>query len=91
VRRVSQPDGQRGIDLVALVEKGGCKNATEVVDYLLKACFVTPPSGESRAWLMDFVKDLPPANPWARQRAAVNARLQSLVVLMTSTPEYQVN
>ena len=91
VRTVPQPDGRRGIDLVAFLQNCGCQNSTDVVDYLIKTCFLTPLSMESRAKLLDVAKDLPPVPAWAQQRDAVNAKLQNLVVLMVSTPDYQVN
>ncbi len=91
VRNVPQPDGRRGIDLVALLQNSGCQSSSEVVDYLIKACYLTPLSMESRAKLLDVAKDLPPVDQWAKQREAVNAKLQNLVVLMVSTPDYQVN
>ncbi len=91
VRGVPQPNGRRGVDMVALVEAGGCKSSEQVVDYLIKACLVTPLDDEKRAELIGFAKDLPPLDQWAKQRDAVSAKLQSLVVLLTSSPDYQLN
>ena len=91
VRTVPQPGGAKGVDIVALVEAGGCKSCEEIVDHLIMTCFATPLPAEKRAELIKFAKDVPPHDQWAKQRAAVNAKLQSLVVLMTSSPDYHLN
>ncbi len=91
VRSVPQPGGVRGVDIVALVEAGGGQSCEQIVNHLIKTCFAAPLSAEKRAELINFAKDLPPRDQWVKQRAAVNAKLQSLVVLMTSSPEYQLN
>ncbi len=89
IRTVSQP-GQRGIDVVALLKGCGCQSPTQVVDFLAKACFSRPLSERKRQDLIAYLKDLPPASDWATQRPAVNEKLQDLLVLMTSMPEFQM-
>ncbi|MBP7951621.1 MAG: DUF1800 family protein [Verrucomicrobiales bacterium] len=83
-------NGVPGVDLVALLEAGGSPIGAAAVDYLAKACLMRPLPEAKRAELAAFLGELPPAAEWAKQRAAVNARLQNLMVLMLSTPEYQL-
>jgi hypothetical protein len=89
VRTVPQR-GRSGIDVVELVQPSGCKNAAEVVDFLVKACLVTPISDEKRKELIQFLGDLPAPDEWTSQRDQINARLQSLLGLLLSIPEYQL-
>jgi len=89
VQTAPQP-GQSGIDLVALLEGNGCKTAADVVDCLAKTCLVKPLNDQQRKKLIDFLGQLPPSPEWAGQRDEMNGRLQVLLVLMISTPEYQM-
>lgn len=91
VRGVPLADGRRGIDMVAFVASNGCKNVDEVVDCLIRASYATPLDAEKRSKLIEQVKDLPPVDQWGAQRDTVNVKLQNLLILVTSTPEYQVN
>lgn len=79
-----------GLDIVALLEGGGCPAGAAAVDYLARACLMRPLPADKRAELTAFLGELPPAAEWAKQRAALNAKLQGLLVLMLSTPEYQL-
>jgi uncharacterized protein (DUF1800 family) len=90
VSSVAQPRGQRGVDVLALLQAGGCQNGAEVVDYLAKACLVRPLSDTKRQELINYLGDLPPCPEWAGKRDELNPRLQALVVLMLSMPEYQM-
>ena len=90
IKSVPQPGGRRGIDVVALVQSGGCKTADEAVDYLAKACLAKPLSSEKRKELIDYLGQLPPQSEWAKQQAEINERMQSALILMLSMPEYQV-
>jgi hypothetical protein len=90
LRSVDRPE-TRGVDVVALLDGENCKSPTEVVDCLVKACFVTPLDDERRKELVDFLKDLPAQSEWEKQRSQVNGRLQALLVLLLSTPDYQMS
>jgi len=61
------------------------------VDCLIRASYATPLDAEKRSKLIEQVKDLPPVDQWGAQRDTVNVKLQNLLILVTSTPEYQVN
>ncbi len=90
VRTIAQPSGLRGVDVLAFVEAGGCQNGAASVDYLAKACLMRPLSDEKRQELISYLGDLPPCEQWKDNRKDLNQRLQALLVLMLSTPEYQM-
>jgi hypothetical protein len=89
VRSVPQP-GRQGVDLVAFVQQGGCKTAAEVVDYLTKTCLLLPLSAEKRCEVIGYLGELPPPAEWVAQHDALNERLQNVLILLTSLPEYQM-
>jgi len=76
--------------VVAVLEGKDCKTSAEVVDHLLKTCFVKPLGEQKRKELVDFLGELPPQPEWANQRSQINGRLHALLVLMLSTPNYQM-
>ena len=82
--------GRRGVDLVALLEGNGCETAADVVDHLAKTCFAKPLNDQQREKLIVFLGQMPPRTQWADQRDEINGRLQALLILMISTPEYQM-
>ncbi len=92
IKSVSQADKKRGrgVDVVALLEGGGCPTGGAAVDYLAKACLMRPLTDAKRKELTDYLGELPPPSDWARQRAELNTKLRGLMVLMLSTPEYQL-
>ena len=79
-----------GVDVVRLLQAGGCKTGAEIVDYLAKACLMRPLSEAKRAELIDRLGALPPCGEWTKQRGEMNARLRSVLVLMLSMPEFQM-
>jgi hypothetical protein len=79
-----------GLDLAGRVPAAQARTPAAVVDYLAGALFAAPPAADVRAELIGFLGELPPASAWAERRAQVNARLNALVVLMLSLPEYQL-
>jgi uncharacterized protein (DUF1800 family) len=89
VRSVPRPDRQ-GIDMVAFVQQGGCRTAAEVVDYLTRTCLLVPLGGDKRSELIGYLGELPPPREWAQRHKELNERLQNLVILITSLPEYQL-
>lgn len=90
MQTVAQPNGRQGADLVDLLASTECKTATDIVECLAKTCFAKPLSELQRQKLADFLGELPPQPEWASQRDAVNGRLRAVLVLMLSTPEYQL-
>jgi hypothetical protein len=80
----------KGIDVVALLEGKRCQNVADVLDWLAKACLVRPLSPEKRKELLDYLADLPPMPLWPSQRDQVNQKLQNVLLLLLSTPEYQM-
>ncbi len=91
IRNLARPNNQRGIDVVALLDKNICKTETEVVDFLARACFAKPLNQQKRSELVNYLGTLPPPAQWAAQRQQINNRLQELLVLMLCTPEYQMS
>lgn len=81
---------QSQVDLASMVE-GKAANAAEAVDYLSRSCLVTHLSDQQRQELVAFLGELPPAGQWAQERDSLNARLRGTLLLMMSTPDYQVN
>lgn len=90
VKNVAQPGGQKGIDVLALLEKGKCEDAASAVDYLAKACLQRPLSDAKRKELIKLLGELPSKSDWPAQRAALNEKLRTVLVLMLSMPEYQM-
>lgn len=92
IKAVPQSDKKRGsgLDVVALLESGGCPIGGAAVDYLAKACLMRPLTDIKRKELIDYLGELPPPADWAKQRAELNGKLRGLMVLMLSTPEYQL-
>jgi len=78
------------VDAAALVEAKAV-TAEQIVDRFARACLAVPLDPPQRQRLIEFVGDLPPADQWAAQRNAINARLRAMLVLMMSIPEYQVS
>ncbi|MAD80543.1 MAG: hypothetical protein CMJ50_06835 [Planctomycetaceae bacterium] len=90
LERMPGPGGQRGIDVVAALESKDFTSSAEVVDYLAKSCFVVSLDEQRRSELIEFLGTLPPSSKWEEQKRKVNAKLLGLLVLIISTPEYQV-
>jgi hypothetical protein len=89
VRNVQRGGQREGIDVVALLQGTECQTSSDVVDYLTKACLARPLEASKRQELVSNLEDLPPISQWASQRDTVNRRLQDLLVLLVSVPEYQ--
>lgn len=78
-------------DLVDLLKSHKFNNADEVVDHFAKRCLLTNLSASKRQALIQFLGPLPPSAEWAKQADQINAKLRGLVILLVSTPEYQVS
>jgi hypothetical protein len=90
IRNAALPGGQKGVDIVALLDTGKCEDATAAVDYLAKACLQQPLSEAKRKELVAYLGELPPRSDWAAKRAELNEKLRAVLVLMLSMPEYQM-
>lgn len=88
---VSELIKQTKPDLVALLKEQKFATAADVVDHFARRCLLVELSGEKRAELIAFLGDLPPSSEWAKQQKEINAKLVELLVLLTTSPEYQVS
>jgi len=79
------------IDLVGEVQKLKLESPEAIVDHFTRALLVTPLSPERRAELVELVRPLPPASEWSERSRAVRPKLASLLVLIMTLPEYQMN
>ncbi len=78
-------------DLAAVLKDQKLNSAAEVVDHLARRCLLVELSSEKRQELIAFLGPLPPSSEWAAQQKEINARLVSLLVLLVTSPEYQVS
>jgi uncharacterized protein (DUF1800 family) len=78
-------------DVLRLIDGEKCSTADQLVDALAKRCLSVPIGPEKRRSLVEFVGSLPPRSQWGVQRDQLNAKLRALMVLMLSTPEYQLS
>ncbi len=78
-------------DFVALLKNDNFKDSGEVVDHFARRCLSTDLSPEKRQALIDFLGPLPPSTEWAKQTKEINAKITALLVLLVSSPEYQVS
>ncbi len=90
IKSVPRP-GQRGIDVLGFVKRGGCESPKKIVDYLAEACLVKPLSEKSRKKLVGFLEGLPPRPKWEEHNAAVKKKLRGALILLTSLPEFQMS
>lgn len=90
IKSVPKADRSAGVDVVALLQGGGCPTGCEAVDYLARACLMRPLTDAKRKELAEYLGEMPPADQWTKQRAQLNEKLRGLMVLMLSTPEYQL-
>ncbi|MBI2481181.1 MAG: DUF1800 family protein [Planctomycetia bacterium] len=80
-----------GIDFVGLLKKHKLESTDEVVDHLVQRCLLVNLSPEKRQALIDGLGPLPPSSQWDQEAKAINAKLQEAVMLLLSSPEYQVS
>jgi uncharacterized protein (DUF1800 family) len=78
-------------DLVALLKDRQLANAEEVVDHLAERCLLVELSAAKRQELVQVLGTLPPPAQWEKQKDEVNAKLRAVLLLIVSTPEYQVS
>ncbi len=84
-------DGKTGVDVVGtLLADKTFQSNEEVVDYLARCCLAVPLTQSKRQGMVEFLSGLPPCSEWPARRAEVNAKLVGLLVIMTSSPEYQL-
>lgn len=89
IRNADQGGQKKGIDVVALLQGAAWETTADVVDSLAELCLPRPLEASKRQELIDCINDLPPVSQWTSQHDAVNGRLRDLLVLLTSTPDYQ--
>lgn len=77
-------------DLVAWIESSGTTDPAILVDHLARAFLCVPLGAQKRQELITYLGTLPPADQWAGQRDAINARLRGVLVALVSLPEYQL-
>lgn len=90
IRAAPQPE-RNGVDVAAFVQAGGPDAVAHPAAYLAKACFSPPISGERLKEFAELERDLPPADQWSSRRDEANAKLQELLIVMLSIPDYQFN
>ena len=91
VRSIAHSNNQQGIDVVAALDGQRCENAADVVDCLAKTCLAKPLHEKKRKELIDYLGEFPASSEWEKQRKQINGKLLALLVLMVSTPEYQLS
>ncbi len=92
VETSARPNNTRGVDMIGEVLAGrSFKDAAELVDHLAKAFLLVPLSPAKRQALLDYACKLPPCGEWAAKKAQVNPKLAALLVMITSSPEYQLD
>ncbi len=79
------------VNFVALLKDHKLKDSAAVVDHLVRRCLLTDLTAAKRQTLIEFLGPLPPSTEWAGQAERINARLQALMILLVSSPEYQVS
>jgi hypothetical protein len=89
VKNAPQPD-RAGVDLVQILQRGGCDTPAAVVDFLVKACLVKPLADDEREALVASLAKLPPCAEWDQRRDETNQVLRQLLILILSTPEHQL-
>lgn len=90
VRSANLPQRQ-GLDMVAFVEAGGAEAIGNPEAYLANACFSPALPQEAYKEVVALKNELPPAAEWSSRRGEVNDKLQELLIVLLSTPEYQFN
>ncbi|RIK77336.1 MAG: hypothetical protein DCC68_17515 [Planctomycetota bacterium] len=85
-------NGQSGVDVCGTLLAGKTfQSHAEVIDYLVKCTWSVPLPETKRAALVDFLKPLPPPDQWGANPGPVNASLTRVLVMLTCSPEYQLN
>jgi len=78
-------------DLWTVIEAAGCETTEQVIDHLVERLLTTGLASDNRQALIDYMGPMPPRDQWDAQRKTLNARLREVVVLLLSTPDYQVS
>lgn len=78
-------------DLVALLKDQKFKGAEDVVDHFTRRLLLVELSAEKRAELITYLGSLPPSAEWTKHEKEVNQKLVALLVLLATSPEYQVS
>ncbi len=78
-------------DYLALLKANKLTKTEDAVDHLTRRFLLTDLSPDKRKQLIEFLGPLPPLSEWESKKKELNAKLQALVVLLVSSPEYQVS
>lgn len=78
-------------DLVALLKDRKLAGAEAVVDHLAERLLLVELTAAKRQELVQILGTLPPPAEWEKQKDEVNAKLRAVLLLIASTPEYQVS
>ncbi len=77
-------------DFVASLQEKKVDTAAGVVDHFAKALLVVPLADSRRLELLDYLGQLPPSAQWTEQKAEINRKIAELLVLIMSSPEFQL-
>ncbi|MCP4781923.1 MAG: DUF1800 domain-containing protein [Fuerstiella sp.] len=84
----------QAIDIVSHLKSKELDSESQIVDLFARTLFVQPVSSKDRQSLIEFLKKgqrLPPAEQWIAKKTIVNKKLQTLLVMMLSMPQYQLS
>ncbi len=76
--------------LLGALKSSGRDKPKQIVDYLSRRCLVAELPKKKRKALVEFLGDIPPADKWSKQPGKLEKKLRTLLVMLVSTPEYQM-
>jgi uncharacterized protein (DUF1800 family) len=83
--------GAPKLDVLGTILAGkNFQTAADAVSYLADEFLIPPLSADKRQALSQHAATLPPPSEWSNRKDEVNARLIALLVMLMSSPEYQV-
>lgn len=77
-------------DFVANLQEHKVETAPGVIDHFAKTLLVVPLPEARRTELLSYLGQLPPAAQWTEQKSELNRKIAELLVLIMSSPEYQL-
>jgi uncharacterized protein (DUF1800 family) len=83
--------GTAKLDLLATVLAGkNFQSSAEAVAFLADEFLLAPLPAEKRKALSEYAATLPPPSEWSNRKEEINNKLIVLLVMLMSSPEYQV-